>query len=208
MKYHISSSLFVLFCIVLCACNSSSVEKDGIIQPAFDLIERQIGERAADIQLEEIAPENGKETFEVEAKNGILTLRGSSSVAICYAFHTYLREACSAMKTWSGERMELPETWPDFVLKKQTTPYEYRYFLNVCTFGYTTPYWDWERWEKEIDWMALRGVNMPLATGFFYRPGTFAVASYGESEWLGRPAYGRLAKGADKTATQDIESNA
>lgn len=91
-------------------------------------------------------------------------MRGSSSVAICYAFHTYLREACSAMKTWSGERMELPETWPDFVLKKQTTPYEYRYFLNVCTFGYTTPYWDWERWEKEIDWMALRGVNMPLAT--------------------------------------------
>ena len=147
MKYHILSSLFVLFCIVLCACNSSSVEKDGIIQPAFDLIERQIGERAADIQLEEIAPENGKETFEVEAKNGILTLRGSSSVAICYAFHTYLRVACSAMKTWSWERMELPETWPDFVLKKQTTPYEYRYFLNVCTFGYTTPYWDWERWE-------------------------------------------------------------
>ena len=115
MKYHISSSLFVLFCIVLCACNSSSVEKDGIIQPAFDLIERQIGERVADIQLEEIAPENGKETFEVEAKNGILTLRGSSSVAICYAFYTYLREACSAMKTWSGERMELPEPWPDFV---------------------------------------------------------------------------------------------
>ena len=117
MKYHISSSLYVLFCIVLCPCNSSSVEKDGIIQPAFDLIERQIGERAAGIQLEEIAPENGKETFEVEAKNGILTLRGSSSVAICYAFHTYLREACSAMKTWSGEHMELPEPWPDFVLK-------------------------------------------------------------------------------------------
>ena len=25
------------------------------------------------------------------------------------------------------------------------------------------PYWDWNRWEKEIDWMALHGVNMPLA---------------------------------------------
>ncbi len=77
MKYHISSSLFVLFCIVLCACNSSSVEKDGRTQPAFDLIERQIGERAAGIQLEEIAPENGKETFEVEAKINS-TLRGRS----------------------------------------------------------------------------------------------------------------------------------
>lgn len=100
MKYHISSSLFVLFLVVLCACSSSSVETTDIIQPAFNVIERQIGARAAEIQLEEIAPENGKETFEIEAENGILTLRGSSSVAICYAFHTYLREACSAMKTW------------------------------------------------------------------------------------------------------------
>lgn len=24
-------------------------------------------------------------------------------------------------------------------------------------------WWDWKRWEKEIDWMALQGVNLPLA---------------------------------------------
>jgi alpha-N-acetylglucosaminidase len=24
-------------------------------------------------------------------------------------------------------------------------------------------WWDWDRWEKEIDWMALNGINMPLA---------------------------------------------
>jgi alpha-N-acetylglucosaminidase len=24
-------------------------------------------------------------------------------------------------------------------------------------------WWDWNRWEKEIDWMALNGINMPLA---------------------------------------------
>lgn len=24
-------------------------------------------------------------------------------------------------------------------------------------------WWDWETWEKEIDWMALQGVNLPLA---------------------------------------------
>lgn len=24
-------------------------------------------------------------------------------------------------------------------------------------------FWDWNRWEKEIDWMALNGVNLPLA---------------------------------------------
>lgn len=24
-------------------------------------------------------------------------------------------------------------------------------------------WWTWERWEKEIDWMALQGINLPLA---------------------------------------------
>ncbi|KAG0481223.1 hypothetical protein HPP92_012081 [Vanilla planifolia] len=29
--------------------------------------------------------------------------------------------------------------------------------------GDSFAWWDWERWEKEIDWMALQGVNLPLA---------------------------------------------
>nr|XP_028955051.1 uncharacterized protein LOC103438974 isoform X2 [Malus domestica] len=24
-------------------------------------------------------------------------------------------------------------------------------------------WWDWERWQKEIDWMVLQGTNLPLA---------------------------------------------
>ena len=24
-------------------------------------------------------------------------------------------------------------------------------------------YWDWDRWEAEIDWMAFQGINLPLA---------------------------------------------
>lgn len=37
------------------------------------------------------------------------------------------------------------------------------YYLNFCTFSYSTAYWDWPRWEREIDWMALHGITMPLA---------------------------------------------
>ena len=29
--------------------------------------------------------------------------------------------------------------------------------------SYSMAYWDWERWEAEIDWMALQGINLPLA---------------------------------------------
>ena len=46
---------------------------------------------------------------------------------------------------------------------------EYRYNMNVCTFGYSYAHWDWKRWEREIDWMALNGINMPLAFNGFVR---------------------------------------
>lgn len=48
---------------------------------------------------------------------------------------------------------------------------EYRYVFsqykkltdNVVTFSYTSAFWKWEDWELELDWLAMRGVNLPLA---------------------------------------------
>ena len=39
----------------------------------------------------------------------------------------------------------------------------FRYYQNVCTFGYSFVWWQWEDWENHIDWMALNGINLPLA---------------------------------------------
>ncbi|CAI9103014.1 OLC1v1001424C2 [Oldenlandia corymbosa var. corymbosa] len=39
----------------------------------------------------------------------------------------------------------------------------WNYYQNVVTSSYSFAWWDWERWEKEIDWMALQGINLPLA---------------------------------------------
>ena len=33
----------------------------------------------------------------------------------------------------------------------------------LVTFSYTAAFWTWEDWEFELDWLALRGVNLPLA---------------------------------------------
>ena len=43
-----------------------------------------------------------------------------------------------------------------------TSDAKYRYYLNYCTFGYSMTSWTWKRWQQEIDWMALHGINMPL----------------------------------------------
>jgi alpha-N-acetylglucosaminidase len=39
----------------------------------------------------------------------------------------------------------------------------WRYHFNTVTFSYTSAFWTWEDWELELDWLALRGVNLPLA---------------------------------------------
>jgi len=39
----------------------------------------------------------------------------------------------------------------------------YVIFYYSWLFADSFVWWDWERWEKEVDWMALQGVNLPLA---------------------------------------------
>lgn len=143
---------------------------------ARGVIGRLIGDHAETIVLRECSQQQGHDTYEVVAADGTLTISGSSATAMTYAFSKYVREACHSMITWSNPRITLPDRWPDYHSGQQTSPYALRYFLNVCTYGYTMPYWDWSRWEREIDWMALHGINMPLAT--------VAAEAVAERVWL------------------------
>ena len=149
--------------LILAVIATSTMMATTTTDGARGVIQRLIGDRADDITISEMPSPNGLDVYEVNATDGRLEIGGSSQSAICYAFHKYLREACNSMTTWSGSSMQLPERWNDYCAKG-SSPYKLRYFLNVCTYGYTAPYWDWARWESEIDWMALHGVNMPLAS--------------------------------------------
>lgn len=163
--------LALILCINCNVINARSItlrqETDAKVEisgPAMGVIKRTIGERAKNVRLEVISSEiNGYDTYSVQAANGIVTIKGNTPVALTHGFYTYLKEACHAMVSWSGTQLPAFDSWPDFKVKKVTSPYQYRYFLNVVTYGYTMPYWDWNRWQKEIDWMALHGINMPLA---------------------------------------------
>ena len=59
---------------------------------------------------------------------------------------------------------ELPASLPPVTKpERHETNLSLRYDFNYCTYSYTMAFWDWARWEKEIDWMALHGINLPLA---------------------------------------------
>lgn len=140
-----------------------SVFANDIITPARQVIERLTGTTAANINFEVLPQHEDKDGYGVSCSNGKLTLKGSSATAFTYAFYRYAKQACHKMASWSGSTLHLPDQFAESDIPVTYSPYQFRYFLNVCTFGYTTPYWDWKRWEKEIDLMALHGINMPLA---------------------------------------------
>ena len=101
------------------------------------------------------------------ADAGTLTLRGTDLVAAASAFARYLQSHVQRI-TWESPLIAPRWTaWPDAPDTAQTTRFGIRYHLNVVTHGYSTAYWDWSRWERELDWMALHGVTHPLLlTGY------------------------------------------
>jgi alpha-N-acetylglucosaminidase len=92
-----------------------------------------------------------------------LTVRGSSEVAPCRGVYDYLRANNMGTVGWAGPRLRLTEAWPNAALTRGETPFKIRHCYNVCTAGYTFPYWTWQRWEQELDWLAMHGYNMIMA---------------------------------------------
>lgn len=107
--------------------------------------------------------QNGCDVFETSVKNGKLTIKGSSGVAVCRGFYEYVKKQGLGIASWSGNRLDWTEPPGNIPAEKVVSPFKHHYYFNVVTYGYTMPYWDWARWEKEIDWMALHGIDMPLA---------------------------------------------
>jgi alpha-N-acetylglucosaminidase len=108
--------------------------------------------------------DKGNDVFELDGKGGKIILRGNNGISIGSALNYYLKNYCHCLITWNGVNMQLPAELPPVREKvRKSSPYKYRYYLNYCTFNYSMAWWDWERWQQEIDWMTLNGINMPLA---------------------------------------------
>jgi alpha-N-acetylglucosaminidase len=154
-RYFLLSLLFAF----LAVSANAQVDKEA----SYALIKRVIPQRAAYFVLEELQA-NGKDAFEIESKQGKIVLRGNNGVAIASALYYYLNQYCHCQVTWNGTNLKLPRKLPVVARKiHKATPYTYRYYLNYCTYNYSMSWWDWDRWQKEIDWMAMHGINMPLA---------------------------------------------
>lgn len=144
---------------------TSADHTDGV-KSATALLKRLLPDYTNHFIFEIISQENGKDVFEIESKDRKIIIRGNNCVSMASGLNWYLKYYCHCHVSLNVncEQLNLPKPLPPINTKvRLSSPFKYRNFFNYCTFGYTMAWWDWSQWERMIDYMALNGINMPLA---------------------------------------------
>ena len=152
----------VLLCLaILASCVSG--EKGRQVKAAADLIERVTPGYSKQFELT-IIPAQENDVYGWRAGNGKVELMGNNTISLAVAYYNYLKEYCKVNMSWCGDQMNLPAQLPlpqeEFMGKINA---KWRVYLNYCSFSYSAAWWNWERWQKELDFMAMNGINMPLS---------------------------------------------
>ena len=160
-----------------------TVALGAFANPADDLLNRI--DKGAAAKFKTVLVKSDKDFFEIDqaqkgngtsaasksaasksgaGKNNPIIIRGNSWVNIAVGINWYLKHHAGIHISWNNMNVKLPAVLPAVKQKERhETDLKLRYNFNYCTFSYTMAFWDWNRWQKEIDWMALHGINMPLA---------------------------------------------
>jgi alpha-N-acetylglucosaminidase len=159
-----ASMLGLWACVWTSALTTST---DGL----YSLIERRLPSHRGQIKFlleganNSTAAQNDQYAIST-ASNGSIVVSGSTASALSVGLRRYLHDEAHVDIYWFvGSQLDeaassLPRT-NGTITGQSIVPW--RYFFNTVTFSYTSPFWSWEDWELELDWLALHGVNLPLA---------------------------------------------
>ena len=152
--------LALLCATVLFACTSKEKQQ---INAAKALIERVTPGYSEQFNFR-IIPSGGNDVYGWKSSGGKVELQGNNTISLAVAYYNYLKEYCKVNMSWCGDQMDLPDSLPlpaeEF---NGTINAKWRVYLNYCSFSYSAAWWDWERWQRELDFMAMNGINMPLS---------------------------------------------
>jgi alpha-N-acetylglucosaminidase len=145
------------------SCTSASHEFPKEKQSLDQLLLRISPNLQGKVIFEKIEPVGCATVFELETRDAKLIVRGNDLSSMTAGLSWYLKYYCNSGTYWGEHRNPVPAELPALPGKiRKESPYKYRYYMNYCVDAYSTRFWKWDRWEREIDWMALNGVNLPL----------------------------------------------
>lgn len=148
-----------MICLICMLCLAVVVKAASPIQGLLERIDKGASRKFVIEQVK-----SPTDFFELDQKGDKVVIRGNNYVSIATGVNWYLKYYAGIQLSWNGMTAQLPAVLPAVPQKERhETDLKYRYDFNYCTYSYTMAFWDWDRWEKEIDWMALHGINLPLA---------------------------------------------
>ena len=103
------------------------------------------------------------DTFELQTVKNKLVISANGANAAAVGINWYLKYYCHRSMSHMGDNLAPVSVLP--IVKQKlhiAAPAKYRYALNYCTYNYTMSFYSWHDWERELDWMALNGVNTML----------------------------------------------
>ena len=150
----------ILLLITLCGMISTSVA-----DPIDGLLSRVLKNQTDTSRFSwTLTEDNGlAEQFTISCNGTKVNVKGSTYIAIASGINWYLQHYAGIDISWNSPTATLPASLPPCSEETHIVSVPLRYYLNFCTYSYSMSFWDWERWQQELDWMALHGINMPLA---------------------------------------------
>jgi alpha-N-acetylglucosaminidase len=189
-------ALFVIFVLlVVQRIGYAAGPENADLQPARAALMRLLPMQARQIHLSVLPLRNRRDAFRISGTAGHIEVAGTTNVAALFGVNWYLKYVAHLQISTNGDQLawrgELPA--PPSPIER-ATPYTYRYALNENTDGYSTPYWGWTRWQREIDVLAFSGINAVLVErgmdGVVYQTlRDFGYSSQEAREWITQPAH-------------------
>jgi len=126
------------------------------------IVERLLGKKYCDWFVFQVVPGEA-DYYLLSYKDGKIHIQGNNGVAMASGLKYYLKQFCHVyigQQLVQGRMPEEPCPLDEPVYRRACDRIRYAY--NYCTLSYSMPFWDENRWQRELDWLALSGVNLVL----------------------------------------------
>lgn len=129
-----------------------------------ELLARVVPDLAGRIRFEPLA--TADDTFRLGNDGAKVVISGNTTNTRIAGLRWYLVHHCGMHFSWSGNQTAIPDPLPLPDEAPRTSPWKWRSAHNHCVFSYSMAFWDWSRWQEELDFLALHGINQAfLLTG-------------------------------------------
>ena len=142
------------------------VTNEDTYKEVYGIIERMLGEKYKawfSFCLADNPKGNNYDYFKLSYKNEKIHIEGNNGISLAVGLNHYLKYFCNVNISQVSSNVKMPEIIPvpkNVIFKE--TPAKVRYAYNYCTHSYSMAFFGEKEWEKEIDWLALNGVNVVL----------------------------------------------